>query len=73
MFTNVTCVPRTIVTFLSDRPLLVMVIVAPPVLPPGFGVGDVALSPPPQAVIVNTLATTHTRTAMPMIVTGEWP
>jgi hypothetical protein len=55
LFTNVTWAPRATVTFLGDTPPLVMVIVAPPVLPPGFGVGEVVLSSP-QAVIVNAVA-----------------
>jgi hypothetical protein len=42
----------------SDTPLFVIVIVAPPVLPPGFGVGEVALSPP-QAVKANAAAAVH--------------
>ena len=48
------------VTFLGDTPLFVIVIVAPPVLPPGFGVGEVALSPP-QAVRLNPTTTAHAR------------
>ena len=65
LLTNVTCAPRTTVTFRIDSPLLVMLIVAPPVLPPGFGVGEVVLSPS-QAGIVNTPATASARKAARM-------
>jgi hypothetical protein len=53
------------VTFRIDSPLLVIVIVAPPVLPPGLGVGEVLLSPS-QAVIVNTLAMASIRNTIGM-------
>lgn len=50
------------VTFRGDTPLLVIVIVAPPVLPPGLGVGDVVLLPPPQAVAAKAAAARQVRT-----------
>jgi len=56
----VTCAPRTTVTFWGDTPPLVIVIVAPPVLPPGFGVGEVVLAAPPHAPIINALAAANT-------------
>jgi hypothetical protein len=59
LFTNVTCAPLTTVTSLTDTPPFVIVIVAPPVLPPGFGVGERALFP--QAVRVSAAAAAHTR------------
>jgi hypothetical protein len=44
------------VTFWGDTPLPLMMIVAPPVLPPGLGLGNGELSPSPHAIIVNKLA-----------------
>ena len=54
MLTNVTCAPRLTVTFRGDTPSLVIVMVAPPLLPPVLGLGEVELSPSPHPTIDST-------------------
>ena len=70
MFTNVTCAPRTTVTFWGDTPLLVIVIVAPPVLPPEFELRKVVLSPSPQAISIKRLTVVSVHSNLRMMAIG---
>jgi hypothetical protein len=67
---NVTCAPRMTVTFWGDTPLLVIVIVAPPVLPPEFELEKVVLSPSPQAISINRLTVVSVHSNLPLLVIG---
>jgi hypothetical protein len=55
------------VTFRGDTPLPEIVIVAPPVLPPGFGVGVVGRSSPLQADTIASNAASNVYLAIRIV------